>query len=170
MVPAPLRWLVKGILPETGAALVAGQWGTFKTTVALDVSVCVMADLPFAGRYRVKRRGAVLYIALEGEGMLSARLSAIAAHHRVTGPLPFAWRGDCPALSNKNAAAALCDIADEAAAYLNRNFGLPVVLIWIDTRHHGGGSRRRRRQRYGGLTEGDERLADPVQAHRCLGE
>ena len=73
-------YVVNVILPETGAALMAGQWGTFKTTVALEASVCVMADLPFAGRYRVKRRGAVLYIALEGEGMLSARLSAIAAH------------------------------------------------------------------------------------------
>jgi hypothetical protein len=132
-VPVPLRWLIKSILPETGAALVAGQWGTFKTTVALDVSVCVMAQLPFAGRYRVKRPGAVLYIALEGEGMLSARLAAIAVHHRATGPLPFAWRCDCPALTNKNATTELCAIADEAAAYLDRNFGLPVVLIWIDT-------------------------------------
>ena len=131
--PLPPRWLVKDILPETGAALVAGQWGTFKTTVALDVSVCVMADLPFAGGHRVKRRGAVLYIALEGEGMLPARLSAIAAHHGVTGPLPFAWRGDCPALTSKDAATALCAIADEAAADLDRTFGLPVVLIWIDT-------------------------------------
>ena len=131
--PVPLRWLIKGILPETGVVLMAGQWGTFKTTIALDVSVCVMAGLSFAGRYRVKRRGAVLYIALEGEGMLSARLAAIAAHRGVSGPLPFAWRGDCPALSNKNAAAELCAIADEAAAELDRNFGLPVVLIWIDT-------------------------------------
>ena len=86
MAPTPLRWLIKGMLPETGAALVAGQWGTFKTTVALDVSVCVMADLLFAGLYRVKRRGAVLYIALEGDGTLSARLAAIAAHHGVSGP------------------------------------------------------------------------------------
>ena len=131
--PAPLRWLIKGILPEAGVVLMAGQWGTFKTTVALDVSVCVMAGLSFAERYRVKRRGAVLYIALEGEGMLSARLAEVAAHRGVSGPLPFAWRGDCPALSNKNAAAELCAIADEAAAYLDRNFGLPVVLIWIDT-------------------------------------
>ena len=128
-----MRWLLKGLLPETGAALVAGQWGTFKTTAALELSVCVMADLPFAGHYRVKRHGAVLYIALEGEAMLSARLSAIAGHHGVSGPLPFAWRGDCPALTNKNAITELCAIADEAAADLERNFGLPVVLIWIDT-------------------------------------
>jgi AAA domain/Bifunctional DNA primase/polymerase, N-terminal len=131
--PLPLRWLIKGILPETGAALVAGQWGTFKTTVALDVSVCVMAQLSFAGRYRVKRRGAILYIALEGESMLSARLAAIAGHRGVSGPLPFAWRGDCPALTNKNATTELCALADEAAADLYHNFSLPVVLIWIDT-------------------------------------
>ena len=78
--------------PETGAALVSGQWRTFKTTVALDVSVCVMADLLFAGRHRVKRRRAVLYIALEGESMLAARLSAIAGHRGVRGPLPFVRR------------------------------------------------------------------------------
>jgi hypothetical protein len=131
--PTPLRWLIKSILPETGAALMAGQWGTFKTTVALDVSVCVMAQLPFAGRYRVKRPGAVLYIALEGEGMLSARLSAIAAHRQVTGPLPFAWRGDCSPLIDKNAADALGRIANEAAVDLKRRFDLPVCLIWIDT-------------------------------------
>jgi hypothetical protein len=125
----PLRWLIKGILPEAGVVLLPGQWGTFKTTVALHASVCVTAGLSFAGRYRVKRRGAVLYIALEGEGMLSTRLSAIAAHCGVSGPLPFAWRGDCPALSNKNAAAELCAIADEAVAYLDRNFGLPVVKL-----------------------------------------
>ena len=131
--PLPLRRLIKGILPESGVVLMAGQWGTFKTTIALDASVCVMAGLSFAGRYRVKRPGAVLYSALEGEGMVPARLAAVAAHRGVGGPLPFAWRGDCPALSNKNAAAELCAIADEAAAYLDRNFGLPVVVIWIDT-------------------------------------
>jgi hypothetical protein len=75
--PASPRWLIKSILPETGAAIMSGQWGAFKTTVALDLSVCVMSNLPFAGRYHVKRHGAVLYFALEGEGLLSARLSAI---------------------------------------------------------------------------------------------
>jgi hypothetical protein len=61
--PAPQHWLIKGILPESGTAIMSGQWGTFKTTVALDMSVCIMADLPFADRYCVKRRGAVLYLA-----------------------------------------------------------------------------------------------------------
>jgi hypothetical protein len=131
--PAPPSWLIKGILPQTGAAIMSGQWGAFKTTVALDLSVCVMRELPFAERYSVKRPGAVLYIALEGSGMLTARLSAIAAHHGVTGPLPFAWRDDCPVLSSKSAADVLSAIANEAAADLKRRFELPVSLIWIDT-------------------------------------
>jgi hypothetical protein len=131
--PSPPRWLIKGVLPQIGAALMSGQWGTFKTTAALDLSVCVMADLPFAGRYRVKRRGAVLYLALEGEGVLHARLSAIASHRNVTGPLPFAWRSECPVLMDKGAADKLTGIAEEAAAELERKCGFPVSLIWIDT-------------------------------------
>ena len=130
---APTRWLIKGILPETGVALIAGQWGTFKTTIMLDASVSVMAGLLFAGRYRIKRRGAVLFLALEGEAMLSARLSAIAEHHRVAGALPFAWRGNCPALTNSDAADILCDLAQEAAVTLHADFKLPIVLIVVDT-------------------------------------
>jgi hypothetical protein len=65
--PTPPRWLIKGILPENGAALMAGQWGTFKTTVALDLSVCIMRNLSFAGKYSVKRPGAVLYLALRAQ-------------------------------------------------------------------------------------------------------
>jgi AAA domain/Bifunctional DNA primase/polymerase, N-terminal len=131
--PAPPHWVIKGILPQTGAAIMSGQWGASKTTVALDLSVCVMGNLPFAGRYYVKRPGAVLYLALEGSGMLAARLSAIAAHHEITGPLPFAWRDDCPPLTDKNAEDALCSVANEAAIELKRKFHLPVSVIWIDT-------------------------------------
>jgi hypothetical protein len=125
--------LIKSILPESGAALIAGQWGTFKTTVALDLTLSVMTGLLFAGRYRIKRRGAVLYIALEGVGMLAARLAAIAAHRNVNGTLPFAWRGDCPALTDKDAADTLCDLVGEAATELTNRFGVPIVLIIIDT-------------------------------------
>jgi hypothetical protein len=65
--------------------------------------------------------------------MVQTRLTAIGRHHGITEPLPFAWRGDCPALTDKNAADVLCRLAAEAAADLERKFGLPVALIWIDT-------------------------------------
>src|SRR4029077_3528357 len=32
--PARPQWLIKGILPATGVAIMPGQWGTFKTTLA----------------------------------------------------------------------------------------------------------------------------------------
>jgi hypothetical protein len=126
-------WLIKGILPETGAALISGQWGTFKTTVALDLAVSVMTGSSFAGQYRVKRQGGVLFIALEGEGMLSSRLSAIAEHRGVQGPLPFAWRGDCPALTNGDAAGVLSAAIDEAYVHFDLKFNLPIAMIVIDT-------------------------------------
>jgi hypothetical protein len=75
--PPPPRWLIKGILPENGVALIAGQWGTYKTTVALDFAISIMAGTAFAQHYRIKRHGAVLYIALEGEGMLAARKNPV---------------------------------------------------------------------------------------------
>jgi hypothetical protein len=127
--PAPTRWLVKDILPETGIGLLAGQWGVFKTTVALDLSLSVMTGLLFAGRYRVKRPGPVLYVAVEGEGTLRARLRVIAEHRGHTGPLPFAWRGDSPVLTGKRAADELCRLADGAVEH----FGQPISLAWIDT-------------------------------------
>jgi hypothetical protein len=111
----------------------AGQWGTFKTTTALDICVSVMADVPFAGRYRIKRRGAVLFIALEGERMLASRLTAIAEHRGVSGALPFAWRGDCPSLTDERAVEALCELADQAKSEFEARFALPIVLIIVDT-------------------------------------
>jgi AAA domain len=48
---AATSWAIKNILPETGAGLISGQWGSFKTTVALDVSVSLMScHLPAASR------------------------------------------------------------------------------------------------------------------------
>jgi len=92
-----------------------------------------MTGKPFAGTYRVKRKGAVLFIALEGAGALANRLEAIADHHGVTGQLPFAWRDDCPALADDDAAEILCALADEAKAEFQVKFDLPIVLIVIDT-------------------------------------
>jgi len=96
---APTAWLIKNILPETGAGLIAGQWGTYKTTLALDLSVSVMTGTPFAQRFAVKRRGGVAYLALEGIGGLPSRLTAIARQRGCAQALPFAYRPDCPALT-----------------------------------------------------------------------
>jgi hypothetical protein len=129
----PPRWLIKNILPETGVALIAGQWGCYKTTTALDLCLSAMSGDAFANRYRVRRCGGVCFIALEGGGALLARLSALAEQRNISGPLPFAWRSDCPALTDKDAAEELCALIDNAALELHRKFSVPVVLVVIDT-------------------------------------
>ena len=129
----PPRWLVKGLMPETGVGILAGQWGSFKTTAALDLSLSVMTGTAFASQYRVKRKGAVLYFAVEGSGTLKARLEAIARYRGAPEKLPFAWRGECPLLTAKDAGQAIVKCVDEAAVHFEHAYGLPITLIWIDT-------------------------------------
>jgi hypothetical protein len=132
--PSPLtHWLVKNLLPETGAGLMSGQWGTFKTTTALDLAVSVMAGSSFADRFLIKRRGGVAYFAVEGSGGLKSRLNTIAQERHITGALPFAWRADCPSLTATDALAQLVRMAKEVEQELKQRFNLPLVLIYIDT-------------------------------------
>jgi hypothetical protein len=129
----PQRWCVKRLLPETGVGILSGQWGSFKTTVALEMSVAVMTGQPFASQYKVKRPGAVLYIATEGAGTLQSRLAAIARYRGAPDKLPFAWRSDCPLLTDKGAGQILARYIDDAAAHFSRTYQLPISLIWVDT-------------------------------------
>ena len=120
--PQPQRWCVKQLIPETGVGIVAGQWGSFKTTAALDLSVAVMSGQPFAGQYRVKRSGAILYFATEGAGTLQSRLAAIARHRGAPDKLPFAWRGDCPPLTDRDAGKLIVKSVDEAAIHFEHAY------------------------------------------------
>jgi RecA-family ATPase len=128
---AKVLWTVKGVVPETGAGILSGQWGTFKTTTAIDLSLSVMTGQPFADRFMVKRRGAVAYFAMEGEGSIGRRLSTIAQHRGMTRALPFAWRGVCPPLTDDDAADQISALLRQAD--VEQRFGLPLTLVWIDT-------------------------------------
>jgi AAA domain len=130
---APTAWLIKNILPETGAGLISGQWGTYKTTVALDLSVSVMTGTPFAQRFAVKRRGGVAYLALEGIGGLPSRLTAIARRRGCAEALPFVYRPDCPALAAPHALAKLTTMVEAAATGLRDRFNIETVLVFVDT-------------------------------------
>jgi hypothetical protein len=126
----PARWCVKGVIPETGIGILSGQWGTFKTTIALDLSISVMTGTPFAGRYRIKRQGAVAFVALEGAGMTGTRLATLAKARGFDEPLPFIWCDSCPSLTSANAAKEIVAALQSGIAQLS---GKPVSLIWIDT-------------------------------------
>jgi AAA domain len=83
----PAEWIIKEMLPASGVLILPGQWGTYKTTTLLDMSYCIMTGTPFAGKYPIKRPGAVMLYALEGFKAVDRRLRAIAE---------FAGNGNAP--------------------------------------------------------------------------
>jgi AAA domain len=131
--PEPTAWLIKGVLQEIGTALVSGMWGSFKTTVSLDIAASVMTGEPFAGRFAVKRKGGVAYIAAEGAAGLSSRLTAIARTRGARGALPFAYRSDCPPLTAPDALDKITIMVKDAAKHLKDRFGVPLVAVFVDT-------------------------------------
>jgi AAA domain len=68
-------WTVHGTIPEVGAGLLSGQWGTYKTFVAIDLGCAVMSGTPIFGS-DIDRRGGVLLYAAEGEHEVPIRLQA----------------------------------------------------------------------------------------------
>ena len=142
---APLKkWLVYKTLPEVGKALIAGQWGTYKTFVALDLAHSIMTKTPFAGR-AVMRQGGVLFIVTEGqdevrvrlEGIARAKAAQIAPREGVVtvdpAHMPFVWIEACPRLTSETAGEELRKIVEAAQSEMLARFGLPLALITIDT-------------------------------------
>ena len=139
----PTQWLVKGVLPQTGAGLLSGQWGTFKTFAALDLAGAVMTGRPWLTR-RIKRTGGVLFMAAEAEGDVRVRLDLLVDHKLraerqadwIKGDrtaLPFTWVGSGIPLCEKGALEQLTAIAHEAAATMAERFGVDLALIIVDT-------------------------------------
>ena len=141
---APLKeWLVDEMLPRTGLALIAGQWGTYKTFVMLDLSASVMTKAQFAGR-EVHRQGGVLLLAAEGQSEVRLRVEGV-ARERVAAfrpaedvipidpeHMPFVWRKSCPRLADPRTLDELRKIVAAAASGMKERFGLPLALVLID--------------------------------------
>jgi hypothetical protein len=140
----PLQdWLVEDILFKTGVALIAGQWGTYKTFIGVDLAASVMIKALFAGR-EVNHQGGVLWLAAEGQNQVRLRVTAVAREkvapfspaEDVTpiNPehMPFTWMSRCPRLTDPNAIVELRRIIAAAAAGMKERFNLPLVLVVID--------------------------------------
>lgn len=76
----PLRWLVRGLLPEWGIAATYGDSGTGKSFLALDMAAAI-ADGSSWFAHKVKQ-APVVYLALEGEAGFSGRVKAWELHHK----------------------------------------------------------------------------------------
>jgi hypothetical protein len=138
-----LRWLVRNRVPETGAGLLLGQWSAYKTFLALDLSAHVMLGWPWTGE-PVYRQGGVLLLAPEGADSIAMRLAALVENKIAPRAnelpssidpkrLPFEWTNYCPMLLGRNPLPTLVATAEAATERFQREYQLPLSLIWIDT-------------------------------------
>jgi AAA domain len=132
--PRPLKsWLVKGLIPACGHGLLSGQWGTYKSFVALELATTLMTAQPFVGSM-IKRQCGVLFLAAEGADEMRLRLNAAVREKCGNMPrAPFRWYETAPVLLQKGAVEKLVAMARQAEASLIAEFGLPLGLIIVDT-------------------------------------
>jgi hypothetical protein len=132
--PRPLKaWLIKHLIPQVGHGLMSGQWGAGKTFAFFDLAASLNTGQPWLGHV-VKRQCGVLLIAAEGADEVRLRLDAVVREKcgNMT-QAPFAWYEMAPPLLHKGAVEKLIAMARQAEASLEREFGLPLGLIAIDT-------------------------------------
>lgn len=77
--PAPLRWLIKGWVPEAGVTMVFGESGAGKTFVTLDMACRIATGLDWHGRRATK--GVVVYLCGEGNFGFRQRVAAWSRAH-----------------------------------------------------------------------------------------
>jgi len=73
------EWLIDGVLPMGGTAMLFGKGESFKSFIALDMMNCVVTGTDFAGRKTKQVKG--LYIAAEGGPQLKKRWIAWELHN-----------------------------------------------------------------------------------------
>lgn len=79
MVSRPLRWLLKGLLPQADVGAVYGASGAGKSFLVIDIAIHVARGLDWRG-FKCKQAD-VLYVAAEGAAGVMQRLRAHCSHH-----------------------------------------------------------------------------------------
>ena len=129
--PTP-KYLIKNLLPETGIGLLSGQWGTYKSFIALKLCGSIVTAQPFAG-YAIKRKGAIFYLACEGAGELPVRLEALSMVEHANSVLPIYYCDAGVRLLDQASVASIIATAKGIEGDAQRDHKLPLVLIVIDT-------------------------------------
>jgi hypothetical protein len=128
-------WLIKRLLPRVGVGFLAGQWGMYKTFVALNLAGHVMTGKNFID-YPIRRKGGVMYVALEGGTGLALRLQVMAENTLRLGEkelLPFYWE-NFPLNLLRGDMGPLIALANDVDREMRLRFaGTELVMIVIDT-------------------------------------
>lgn len=134
---APLetpQYLVKGVLPLTGVALLSGQYAAGKTFVGADLGLSIVFGRKLIGR-RVKS-GGVLWVAAEGGGEIDSRVAAARAEKFQdghTGEIPFLVTEPPAGISQQNIITWLENAVVEAGCVCAERFGVVLRVVVIDT-------------------------------------
>ena len=83
----PIRWRIKGVLPETGIGAIYGPSGSGKSFLVLDMLACIVGGRDWFGNET--KSSLVVYLGLEGEAGIAQR---IRAWQQVSGTLPDGFR------------------------------------------------------------------------------
>lgn len=116
-----LPWIIKGVLPKAGLAVIYGASGSGKSFAALDMCFAIARGLPW--RNKRTRQGRVAYIAAEGAEGFRKRLAAYA----ISNELDLA---DVP-MTVLNAAPNLMEVKDakDLAAGVLASGGADVIVV-----------------------------------------
>jgi hypothetical protein len=126
----PVEWTVGGLVPVAGNVVLAGEPGSGKTLLALDMALARAHGLEWLGR--PCQVGSTLYLAGEGTRGLGARVRAWLSAHPGVQPRDghyVAISETVPNLTRAGAEAQLENLIAEAT----RKFGCVPDLIVIDT-------------------------------------
>ena len=123
------RWLVEGLVPQQGFALLYGDSGVGKTFVAIDMGVRIAAGESAFDRRVVA--GLVFYVALEGQSGLCDRVRAVSDDIGVldVGRLPLAVGRKPLDLSSPESVSDLVSATQRASD----DYKTPAALVVIDT-------------------------------------
>lgn len=77
--PAPLKWVIRGWIPDSAVTMVYGESGVGKTFITLDLACHIAAGKPWHGKRTAS--GLVVYMAGEGNYGIRQRVAAWCKHH-----------------------------------------------------------------------------------------
>lgn len=81
-----LRWMIRDIFPETGYGVIAGEEGSGKTQILMDIAAHV-ATFDSLWGHTIERNRPVIYVMLEGQAGLLNRLTAWEKYYSMPYPI-----------------------------------------------------------------------------------